>query len=88
MLLAQISGSIASAQQQQPAQQAPPQPLLGQQGQQLPPQFQLNAMQQGYLDQVLNSWQLAKRAGQDFSVSVRAVGIQQGLRSQPRFAAQ
>lgn len=58
LLLAQISGSFASAQQQPPAQQAPPQPQPGQPGQQLPPQFQLNALQQGYLDQVLNSWQL------------------------------
>ena len=30
---------------------------LGQQQPQIPPQFQLNAVQQGYLDQVLRSWQ-------------------------------
>ena len=30
---------------------------LGQQQPQIPPQFQLNAVQQGYLDQVLSSWQ-------------------------------
>ena len=58
LLICIVSGSLAAGQQpQQLPQQQPPQPILGQQGQPLPPEFQLNAMQQGYLDQVLNSWQ-------------------------------
>lgn len=57
LTLASDSLAVAQLQQQQAPQQAPAQPLPGQQGQPLPPQFQLNAMQQAYLDQVLNSWQ-------------------------------
>ncbi len=58
LLLATICSSIAEGQQpQQLPQQQPPQPAPGQQGQPLPAEFQLNALQQGYLDQVLNSWQ-------------------------------
>jgi TIGR03009 family protein len=45
-MLVAASGSLASAQQQQPQ---PPQPV--------PAGFQLNAVQQAYLDQVLSSWQ-------------------------------
>jgi TIGR03009 family protein len=59
LLLTALCGSLAKGQQQLPQQQLQPpqQPLLGQQGQPLPPEFQLNAMQQAYLEQVLNSWQ-------------------------------
>ncbi|MGD9636049.1 MAG: hypothetical protein AB7G28_18040 [Pirellulales bacterium] len=52
---------VAQAPQQSPQQQLPQQtqvqPLPGQQGLPPRPEFQLNALQQGYLDQVLNSWQ-------------------------------
>jgi len=50
--MAQVQQQAAPQQvpQQQPGQQQPGAPAL-------PPQFQLNAMQQAYLDQVLNSWQ-------------------------------
>lgn len=48
---------VAQVPPQQAPQQAPVQPLPGQQVKPLPPEFNLNAMQQAYLDQVLNSWQ-------------------------------
>lgn len=56
-LVVAACGSFAVAQQQP---QAPQQPLAGQPGQPAvgqPAGFPLNAMQQAYLDQVLNAWQ-------------------------------
>jgi TIGR03009 family protein len=60
-------GAIASAQTQPapPAAQAPPQ--QAQAPLQAPPQFQLNTLEQAYLDQVLGKWEIESGKIQTFS---------------------